>query len=94
MTPEENQNIESERKITSWKTKARKRREENECLKERFETMENRLIKLDGIINQANVYSNLLKLKVESLSEQLEKANRTIIKQQAEIIELKKKLHW
>ncbi len=89
-TPPYKRIVRAEQSATDWKAKATERREENEHLKERLETLENKFTKLDDLFDEATNNSNALKIEVESLSKRLEKANQTIVKQQDEIIELKK----
>lgn len=77
------------RKETSsanWKMKAIERREENELLKERLESLEDKVNKFEGHLSQA-----IDKSIVDDLKRQLEIANKIIAHQQEEILDFKKK---
>ncbi len=81
----------AENSATAWKQKATERREENERLQERLESLEKKFSQFHILLAEANGKANALEKQVESLSKDLEEANRTIVKQQEEIAELKKK---
>jgi predicted nuclease with TOPRIM domain len=90
-TPDYKRIARAEQSALDWKTKATQRREENERLKERLETLESKAARLDALADQATDTLRKLKRDSEMLSKRLEQSNQTIITQQNEILELKKK---
>lgn len=82
----------AEQSAIEWKVKATQRREENERLKERLDALEKKFNKLVNLFEEATNNSHPLKMQLESLLKQLEKANQIIANQRDEIAELKKNL--